>query len=182
MSEYVNHPDHYQNIAGVEAIDILNDVVKGLDAVPACMLWNCMKYLLRFKNKNGVEDLKKAKNYLNWLIESLEETSDKSSNESPYNKTKHSINVEIEVDDEFSEFLKEDIDNQLATLNKLTRLYDTALGAVSIRGLALNLGAKELISKNGGCMFPKPDAIRIQCPENGKSKLIFIYDELEQNK
>ena len=71
MPELVNHPDHYQNIAGVEAIDILNDVVQGLEPVPACMLWNCMKYLLRFKNKNGVQDLEKSRNYLNWLIESL---------------------------------------------------------------------------------------------------------------
>ena len=30
MGDNVNHPNHYQNIAGVEAIDILNDVVKDL--------------------------------------------------------------------------------------------------------------------------------------------------------
>lgn len=72
MGNKVNHPDHYQNIAGVEAIDILNDVVKDLPGKQAAMLWNSMKYLLRFQKKNGVEDLKKARNYLQYLIRDIE--------------------------------------------------------------------------------------------------------------
>ena len=74
MGDKVNHPDHYQNIAGVEAIDILNDVVKDLPGKRAAMLWNSMKYLFRFQKKNGVEDLKKARNYLDYLIEDMEAT------------------------------------------------------------------------------------------------------------
>ena len=72
MGDNVNHPNHYQNIAGVEAIDILNDVVKDLPGKQAAMLWNTLKYLLRFQKKNGVEDLKKAQNYLQWLINDIE--------------------------------------------------------------------------------------------------------------
>ena len=34
---------------------------------------NILKYPLRYKRKNGLEDLKKAKTYLTWLIEDLEE-------------------------------------------------------------------------------------------------------------
>lgn len=68
MGDNVNHPEHYQNIAGVEAIDILNDMVKDLPGKQAVMLWNSMKYLFRFQKKNGVEDLKKARNYLDYLI------------------------------------------------------------------------------------------------------------------
>lgn len=30
---------------------------------------NCLKYLSRYTLKNGVEDLRKARVYLNWLIE-----------------------------------------------------------------------------------------------------------------
>lgn len=74
MGDNVNHPNHYQNIAGVEAIDILNDVVKDLPGKQAAMLWNTLKYLLRFQKKNGVEDLKKAQNYLQWLIDDIEAT------------------------------------------------------------------------------------------------------------
>ena len=72
MEDNVNHPNHYQNIAGVEAIDILNDVVKDLQGKQAAMLWNTLKYLLRFQKKNGVEDLKKAQNYLQYLIDDIE--------------------------------------------------------------------------------------------------------------
>ena len=72
MGDNVNHPNHYQNIAGVEAIDILNDVVKDLPGKQAAMLWNTLKYLLRFQKKNGLEDLKKARNYLEYLINDIE--------------------------------------------------------------------------------------------------------------
>ena len=72
MGDNVNHPNHYQNIAGVEAIDILNDVVKDLPGKQAAMLWNTLKYLLRFQKKNGLEDLKKAQNYLQYLIDDIE--------------------------------------------------------------------------------------------------------------
>ena len=72
MVDNVNHPNHYQNIAGVEAIDILNDVVKDLPGKQAAMLWNTLKYLLRFQKKNGLEDLKKAQNYLDYLINDIE--------------------------------------------------------------------------------------------------------------
>lgn len=72
MGNKVNHPEHYQNIAGVEAIDILNDVVKDLPGKQAAMLWNSMKYLFRFQKKNGVEDLKKARNYLDYLIADMD--------------------------------------------------------------------------------------------------------------
>ena len=76
MGDNVNHPDHYQNIAGVEAVDILNDVVKDLPGKQAAMLWNTMKYLFRFQKKNGVEDLKKARNYLDYLIADMDAVCD----------------------------------------------------------------------------------------------------------
>lgn len=76
MSGNVNHPEHYQNIAGVEAIDILNDVVKDLPGTQAALLWNALKYQFRFQKKNGVEDLKKARNYLKYLIDDMESTQD----------------------------------------------------------------------------------------------------------
>lgn len=80
MGDNVNHPNHYQNIAGVEAIDILNDIVKDLPGKQAAMLWNAMKYLLRFQKKNGLEDLKKARNYLQYLIDDIESTQDAAKN------------------------------------------------------------------------------------------------------
>ena len=81
MGDNVNHPKHYQNIAGVEAIDILNDVVKDLPGTQAAMLWNTLKYLLRFQKKNGLEDLKKAQNYLQWLIDDIDSSKDLQENQ-----------------------------------------------------------------------------------------------------
>lgn len=80
MGNNVNHPEHYRNIAGVEAIDILNDVVKDLPGKQAAMLWNSMKYLFRFQKKNGVEDLKKARNYLDYLIADIDATTEAAKN------------------------------------------------------------------------------------------------------
>ena len=80
MGDNVNHPKHYQNIAGVETIDILNDVVKDLSGKQAAMLWNSMKYLFRFQKKNGIEDLKKSRNYLDYLIADVEATNEAAKN------------------------------------------------------------------------------------------------------
>ena len=33
---------------------------------------NAIKYMLRFQKKNGLEDLKKARKNLDWLIEEME--------------------------------------------------------------------------------------------------------------
>lgn len=56
------HPDHYKGYA-FDVIDIANEY--GLDFLEG----NVLKYLLRWKRKNGLEDLKKAQTYLNLLIE-----------------------------------------------------------------------------------------------------------------
>ena len=56
------HPDHYKGYA-FDVIDIANEY--GLDFLEG----NVLKYLLRWRRKNGLEDLKKAQTYLNLLIE-----------------------------------------------------------------------------------------------------------------
>jgi|TARA_R110002072_G_scaffold233853_1_gene391501 hypothetical protein len=65
----VNHPEHY-NKAGVETIDALEAML--VDGFDYYLQGNIVKYLWRFRHKNGVEDLKKAQWYLNKLIEVLE--------------------------------------------------------------------------------------------------------------
>ena len=69
--EKVDHPNHYtQN--KYECIDIIDDVTKGLVGTEAFCIANVFKYCWRWKDKNGLEDLRKAKWYLNHLIEHLE--------------------------------------------------------------------------------------------------------------
>lgn len=67
----VNHPSHYTN-GKYECIDILEDITKELSGLEAVCTANAVKYLWRWKLKNGVEDLKKANWYINKLIENLE--------------------------------------------------------------------------------------------------------------
>lgn len=66
--DMVDRPNHYTAgmPEGVEVIDIINAQEAGY------LHGNVLKYMLRWKFKNGLEDLKKARVYLNWLIEKVE--------------------------------------------------------------------------------------------------------------
>lgn len=67
----VNHPAHYTS-GGIECIDAMQAAF-GAEVVKDFCLCNAFKYLWRHRSKNGVEDLKKARWYLNRLIEEVEE-------------------------------------------------------------------------------------------------------------
>ena len=68
MSDAVNSPKHYQlDGLGVETIDVIRAVL-GNKFAGYCR-GNAIKYLCRADNKGGVEDLKKAKKYIEWEIE-----------------------------------------------------------------------------------------------------------------
>ena len=62
FDDIVNHPKHYTS-GTIECIDYINacnfDYLEG----------NIVKYITRYKHKNGVEDLRKAEFYLRMLIE-----------------------------------------------------------------------------------------------------------------
>lgn len=72
MSDKVNHPTHYTQ-GKVECIDALESAVIGLTGFEAVCTANAIKYLWRWKHKNGVEDLKKAIFYINKLISIVNE-------------------------------------------------------------------------------------------------------------
>jgi len=64
--DMVNSPEHY-NKAGIETIDIIESVTG--DGFESYLQGNILKYMCRYKYKNGLEDLEKAQWYLNRLIE-----------------------------------------------------------------------------------------------------------------
>ena len=70
MNDVVNHPEHYQG--KVECIDCLEAATEGLEGIEAVCTANAIKYLYRWKKKNGVEDLKKSIWYIEKLIKVLE--------------------------------------------------------------------------------------------------------------
>ena len=57
-------PNHYGN-SGIDVIDFCQ--ANNLDF----MQGNVIKYVFRYKNKNGLEDLEKAKEYIDRMIENL---------------------------------------------------------------------------------------------------------------
>ena len=65
MTEKINHPNHY-NSGSLEVIEIIDDAGLG----EGFCLGNALKYILRARHKeNYVEDLEKAKWYLDYLIQ-----------------------------------------------------------------------------------------------------------------
>ena len=68
MEDMVNHPPHY-NKAGIETIQAIKAMTD--DGFEFYLQGNIMKYLWRYRYKNGVEDLKKAQWYLEKLIKEV---------------------------------------------------------------------------------------------------------------
>ena len=70
MKDMVNHPDHYISESGIETIDVIKAFVADIDdPFAAYCTGNIIKYICRWPNKNGLQDLEKAQWYLNALTE-----------------------------------------------------------------------------------------------------------------
>lgn len=72
MNDNVNHPSHYQSDSGLEVIDVIDAFTKDLTGMEAVCTGNALKYICRWKKKNGKEDLEKADWYIKKLIDKLE--------------------------------------------------------------------------------------------------------------
>lgn len=70
-NDNVNHPNHYTQ-GGIECIAAIKASMTPTEFQGYCK-GNCMKYIWRWRDKGGVEDLKKAEVYLTWMIESATE-------------------------------------------------------------------------------------------------------------
>ena len=71
--DVVDHPPHY-TAGKYEAIDVIEDAItRAPDPVSGSQQWQTLKYLLRMWDKgNPMTDAKKARWYLNRLIDRLE--------------------------------------------------------------------------------------------------------------
>ena len=67
----VSHPSHYQSKSGLEVIDVIVAFTEGLEGIEAVDTGNAIKYICRWKDKNGVQDLEKAMWYIQHLIDHL---------------------------------------------------------------------------------------------------------------
>ena len=66
--DMVNSPPHY-NKSGIECINAIQAATG--DGYEYYLQGNILKYLWRYRYKNGTEDLKKAQWYLNELVEEV---------------------------------------------------------------------------------------------------------------
>ena len=64
----VNHPTHY-NTGEIEVIKYIQDKL-GCEEFTGFCIGNVVKYVSRWRHKDGKQDLEKAKVYLQWAIES----------------------------------------------------------------------------------------------------------------
>ena len=71
MEDMVNHPSHYTQ-GGIECIDALEAATINLKGIEAVCTANAIKYLWRWKEKGGIEDLEKSKWYIDRLIKKIE--------------------------------------------------------------------------------------------------------------
>lgn len=78
--DVVSKPKHYMLFEqeGIEVRDVIEKLVKKIEWYPDGLAISdyvqLMQYLMRFMDKNGVEDLRKAKWYLDKLIEAYDES------------------------------------------------------------------------------------------------------------
>lgn len=70
--DVIHHPNHYMSSSGLEAIDVIKAFTEDLKGYQAICDGNVIKYILRWPKKNGLEDLYKAKEYLELLIQDVE--------------------------------------------------------------------------------------------------------------
>lgn len=69
--QMVSHPPHYQSKTGLEVIEVIEAFTSNLKGIEATDTGNVLKYMCRWKEKNGLQDLEKAKWYLDHLIDHI---------------------------------------------------------------------------------------------------------------
>ena len=72
MNDNVNRPNHSPD-KKIEVIDYIKDTLTHEQYIGYCV-GNVIKYISRYRKKNGKEDLRKAQVYLDWAIRDYDET------------------------------------------------------------------------------------------------------------
>lgn len=68
----IKNVSHYQGKNGLEVFEVQENFIGELKGMQAFHWCNVVKYILRFQKKNGLEDLKKARRYLDLMISEVE--------------------------------------------------------------------------------------------------------------
>lgn len=69
IDDNVHSPKHYMlESLGIEVKDIIFEVTKDMKGKEAVCVGNILKYVMRARKKNGMEDYEKAYEYLGYLL------------------------------------------------------------------------------------------------------------------
>jgi hypothetical protein len=68
----VKHPNHYC-YGKFECVEVIQELTAGASGPEGFLLGNVIKYLWRYRRKNGAEDLRKARRYIDMLLRFYEE-------------------------------------------------------------------------------------------------------------
>ena len=126
----VSHPSHYQSETGLEVIDVIEAFTFDLKGIEATDTGNVLKYMCRWKNKNGLQDLEKAKWYLDHLIDHVRLLEEENT---PINDdTEDDIYSEMEKD--LSSWLKQESSKYNLDADYLVELFTSVIfGANKIK-------------------------------------------------
>lgn len=119
-------PNYYKNENGKDLIEIYKENFTH-EAYRGFMLGNIIKYITRYENKNGIEDLQKASEYIDRLIsdsnkekEDKEVKEDKDTNLGHY----HDGGFYVFDEDDVQKALKDNQPNNLRVVDLLNALVD----------------------------------------------------------
>ena len=73
----VSRASHCQSRSGLEVINVIAAFTEGLEGIEAVDTGNAIKYICRWKDKNGIQDLEKAMWYIQHLIDHLNKENEK---------------------------------------------------------------------------------------------------------
>jgi hypothetical protein len=93
MTDFVNHPPHYQGT--IECIEAIEASMSS-EAFKGALKANVLKYVWRYEGKGGVESLQKAQWYLNRLIATME--AEDASKQAIYETIKEVLELESKID------------------------------------------------------------------------------------
>lgn len=119
-------PNYYKNENGKDLIEIYKENFTH-EAYRGFMLGNIIKYITRYENKNGIEDLQKASEYIDRLIsDSNKEKEDKEVKEDKDTKLGHYHDGGFYVfdEDDVQKALKDNQPNNLRVVDLLNALVD----------------------------------------------------------
>lgn len=68
MHNPVSHPDHYQSASDLECIDVIREATADLSGEQAFCAGNIVKYAFRCRDKGGMEDARKIREYFRMLL------------------------------------------------------------------------------------------------------------------